>query len=81
MSDDKPKRACVLTLKMEADTRADMASALFNIADLIERGELTVGASGGVNSGAIYEYIESDKPTHEEYFIALQKYLDGKRKV
>jgi hypothetical protein len=71
-----PQRAVRLTLKMEADTREALASALFNMAARIDRGEMTAGVSGGYDSGYIYELIERDRPTHDEYFAALNAYLD-----
>lgn len=78
---EAPRRAVCLTLKLEADTRADLASALFSMASRIERGEMTRGVSGGPDSGAIYELAESDSPTHDEYFAQVREYLGLKAKT
>lgn len=77
----KPQRACVFTTKIEADTRQEMVRALYFMAERLERGELTVGVSGGYGSGCAYEYIEGEHPTHEEYFAQLHAYLDAKKAV
>jgi hypothetical protein len=75
-----PHRACILTLKMEADTREEMVSALLHMLQQIDRGEATTGTSGGCGASAIYEYIENATPTHDEYFVQLRAYLDNRRK-
>jgi hypothetical protein len=74
-----PMRAMRLTLKMEADDADELACALRNMAAQIERGELTVGVSGGPHSGAIYELLTDPKQTHENYFRQVQEYLREKR--
>ena len=70
-----PMRALRLTLKLEADDRREMAWALRNMADQIEREQLTVGVSGGPHSGAIYELLADPTQTHERYFREVQEYL------
>ncbi len=65
-----PMRALRLTLKLEADNRPELAWAMRNMADQIEREELTVGVSGGPYSGAIYELLHDPAQTHEQYFRA-----------
>lgn len=72
---EAPKRACRLVLDMEADTRRDLADALYNMASQLERGELTRGVSGGYSSGYVYELTESDHPTHDEWAKNLRAYL------
>ena len=74
-----PMRALRLTLKMEADNRAELAWALRNMADQIEREELTVGVSGGPYSGAIYELLADPTQRHERYFQQVQEYLQEKK--
>ena len=74
-----PMRALRLTLKLEADNRAEMAWALHNMADQIKREELTVGVSGGPYSGAIYELLHDPAQTHEQYFRDVQAYLADKK--
>lgn len=75
---DAPKRACRFVLDLEADTRDDLATALFNIASQLERSELTQGVSGGYSSGYIYELSENDRPSHTEWAQQLRAYLDAK---
>ena len=72
-----PVRAMRLTLKMDADTRSDLVSALMNFATQIEREEVTTGVSGGYNSGFIYEILDNPDQTHESYFKKLHDYLNG----
>ena len=74
-----PMRAMRLTLKLGADDADEMAVALRNLATQIERGELTVGVSGGPCSGAIYELLTDPTQTHENYFRQLHEYLHSKR--
>lgn len=76
-STEAPRRAVRLTLKLEADDRGSLAHALFELSNRADRGELTNGVSGGSDSGYIYEYSESDTPTHNEYFEQLRKYLEA----
>lgn len=70
-----PMRAVRLTLKLEADDRRELACALRNMADQVEREQLTVGVSGGPHSGAIYELLTDPTQTHERYFREVQEYL------
>lgn len=70
-----PMRAFRLTLKLEADSRHEMASALRNMADQVERDELTIGVSGSPSSGAIYELLNDPAQTHERYFQQVRQYL------
>ena len=72
---EAPKRACRFELDLQADTRDELASALFNLATRIERGELSTGVSGGYSSGCVYSLTESDRPTHAEYVEQLNAYL------
>jgi hypothetical protein len=72
-------RALRLTLKLEADNRPELAWAMRNMADQIEREELTVGVSGGPYSGAIYELLHDPAQTHEQYFRDVQAYLADKK--
>lgn len=75
---DSPKRACRLTLELQADTPRDLAGALMNMAADIDRGELSVGVRGGPSSGGIYELILDEAPTHNEYFAQVRRYLAEK---
>ena len=73
-----PSRAFRLTLKLEADSRTELAWALRNMADQVDREQLTTGVSGGAYSGAIYELLEDPTQTHQNYFRQVQEYLSDK---
>ena len=73
-----PKRACRLVLDLEADTRDDLASAIYNLAIQLERGELTQGVSGGYSSGYIYELSENEHPKHSEWAAQLRAYIESR---
>jgi hypothetical protein len=72
---DAPKRAVRLTLELQADTRSAMVSALYSIADRVDRGELSRGCTGGPDSGWVYDYVETESPTHDEYFAQVRAWL------
>lgn len=74
-----PHRRFRLTVAMEADTREDLVSAVFNLATRIDRGEVTVGVCGGSHSGEIYELIEDPTKDHDTYHAELRAYLDARR--
>jgi hypothetical protein len=74
-----PKRACRFVLDLQADTRQDLADALYNMASSIERGEMTKGVSGGYSSGFTYELVENERPTHDEYVQQLNGYLQAQK--
>jgi hypothetical protein len=74
-----PQRACRLLLNLQADSREELAGALYNMASRIERGEMSKGVSGGPSSGYIYELVEGEHPTHDDYFQQLTAYLDNKQ--
>lgn len=73
-----PRRAVRLTMEVDADTRADLASYLINMAHKIERGLVTRGVSGSPSSGAIYELLEDPTQTHDAYFAQVRAYLAKK---
>ena len=70
-----PQRAYRLTLRLDADTLADLSNALFNLSHRADAGELTVGLSGGPSSGYIYELLHDPEQTHEKYFDDLRSHL------
>lgn len=74
-----PVRAFRLTLRLEADTREDLANALVQMANQIDRDQLSVGVSGGPSSGAIYELLHNPNQTHENYFREVSQYLAAAR--
>ena len=81
MSEDlkPPVRAFRLTLLLDADSRADMASALRNMADRVDRDQVTTGVWGGPSDGAIYELLADPAMTHDAYHAALRAYLDQRK--
>lgn len=70
-----PVRAFRLTLALEADTRQDMADAMRNMANRIDREQVTVGVWGSPSDGAIYELLTDPSVTHDSYHAALREYL------
>lgn len=81
MSEDlkPPVRAVRLTLLLDADDMHELSYALRTIADHAERGELTIGVSGGPCSGYIYELLQDPTMTHDAYHAALRAYLDQRK--
>lgn len=75
-----PHRACRLTVLLEADTKEDMLRAVDSLGQSIARDELTKGTWGSPSHGAIYEYLQGDSPTHDEYFAQTRAYLARLRK-
>lgn len=77
---EAPKRKVEIVLKIGADSRRDLASALHNLSIAVDRNEVNVGtgASGGPCSGWVYDYRE-DGLEHQEYFRQLDAYLEAKR--
>lgn len=79
---DAPRRAVVLTAEIQADSRSDLASALFNLAIQIDRAEI-VGPtviSGGYSSGHILHITENEAQTHDAWAKQVQEYLAAKRR-
>lgn len=76
-----PVRAFRLTLRLDADTREDMANALMQMASQLDRDQLSVGVSGGPSSGAIYELLHNPNQTHENYFNEVRQYLAERREM
>jgi hypothetical protein len=70
-----PRRACRFVLDLQADDRRALASALYQMADQIERGQMGRSISGGYSAGYICELIENDHPTHDEWYEELTAYL------
>ncbi len=76
----QPHRQFRLVFALEADTRDDLASALFNMATAVDRNELTVGVSGGSYSGYIYELLQDPAQSHDTYFAQLKEHLANRPK-
>jgi hypothetical protein len=72
---DVPHRAFRLTMALEADTRDDLAWALRNLADRVDREQVTVGVWGSPSDGAIYELLADPAMTHDSYHASLREYL------
>jgi hypothetical protein len=79
MSDTAPHRAFRLTLRLDADSRDELASALHNFAEQVAREQVTTGLSGGPCSGSIHELLHDPAQTHELYFEQVREYLAGRR--
>jgi len=62
-------------MALEADTRTDMAWALRNLADRVEREQVTTGVWGAPSDGAIYELLDDPAVTHDSYHAALRGHL------
>lgn len=74
-----PHRAFRITLMLDADDRASMANALYNIARRVEREELSHDCiSGGPDSGFICELLHDPAMTHAAYFEAIRGHLGKK---
>jgi hypothetical protein len=73
----KPERAHTLIVSMGANTAEDLAWGLRHMADDIERGQLTVGASGSPSVGSIYSYRIRPEQTHDVYFRELDEWLQS----
>lgn len=73
-----PVRAFRLSLALEADTRNDLAWALRNLADRIDRDQVTNGVWGAPSDGAIYELLIDPAMSHDLYHAALRAYLDAR---
>lgn len=74
---DAPVRAFRLSLALEADTRDDLGWALRNLADRIDREQVTTGVWGSPSDGAIYELLIDPAMSHDAYHAALREYLDA----
>jgi hypothetical protein len=72
---NQPRRAVILELNLQADSREALLTALMNIERRIASGDLLTGVSGGPDSGYIYHYEERDHPTHEEYVQQLKDWV------
>ncbi len=67
-----PARAYRLTLMLDADSLSELVNALHSIAHRALSQELTVGVSGGYDSGYCYELLHDPAQTHEAYFEQLR---------
>lgn len=78
---DAPRRAVILTAEIQADSRRELASALFNLSHQIDAGEINgpVVTSGGYSSGYILHLEEGDHPTHNEWAEQIKAFLSAKR--
>lgn len=76
MSDTAPRRAFVLNLKVQANTRRDLADALRTFAMDLERELLSgFGVSASPSSGWSYTLDVDETITKEAYFAAVNEYL------
>jgi hypothetical protein len=80
LEDHIPKRACILTIMLEADSKDDMLRALDATYQALARDELTHGVWGGSHHSAVYDYVQREHPTHDEYVLHLKEWLAKERK-
>lgn len=70
LSGDSPKRAVTL----------ELATALYNFATQIDRNEVSrSGVSGGYHAGYTYTYTSNEAPSHDEYFAAVDVWLESRK--
>lgn len=80
LSGDSPKRAVTLELEMQADEPRELATALYNFATQIDRNEVSrSGVSGGYHAGYTYTYTANEAPSHDEYFAAVDVWLESRK--
>ena len=77
---EAPRRAYILELKLQADDKRAIHSALKHIDFLIASNQLTQGVSGGYDSGYSYKLDVDESITHDNYIEKLEKYLAEKKK-
>ena len=76
---NKPERAHVLILKIEADDINSLVGVLRSIeADFILGKQSSQSTMGGASGSHVYNYRKNDI-THDEYFVALEKELEKMR--
>jgi hypothetical protein len=75
---DRPRRAYVLTLELQADSRDDLSAALRQLALEVDRDRISRGVWGGVSSGANYSLDIDESITHDLYFQHLEDFLREK---
>lgn len=71
---DVPRRAVILDLSLQADSREALIDALNNILRRVAMGDMTRGCSGGYDNGYTYHYEEHEGPTHDEYAQQLKRW-------
>lgn len=74
-----PRRAHIFKCDAGGDTAQELAWLLRNFADRIERGDISVGCTGGSSSGGSYAYDHDPSITHESYFAAVDLHLQKER--
>lgn len=70
-----PERMHTLIAKIGADSRDDLVFGLRQMANDLERGQLTEGCSGSPSVGTIYSYKVRPEQTHDAYFRQLEEAL------
>ncbi len=77
MTPEKPKRAVVLELRVEGDTRAGVVSLLEDFLRQIRDrdGGGSSSVTGGYSSGGYYGITVNPDMTHERYVKELEDYL------
>lgn len=78
MNEDGPQRAHTLIVSIGADTALDLAWELRQMADKIQRGDMTVGTIGGPSVGSMYSYRVLPEQTHNVYVQQVDEWLRRK---
>jgi len=70
-----PTRAHTLTLKLAADSKADLIDAIKSFLVDLERDQISIGCTGGWSWGGDWVYRVDKTMTHDAYVEALNSYL------
>lgn len=73
------RRAFVLTLELQADTRNDLIGELRHLEFMIASEQLAHGVSGGYSTGSVYDLNVDESITHDLYMEQLNEYLGAKK--
>ena len=82
MSQPIPRRSVQLHIRIEADSRQELARMLDNLAFQVEANEHfgTGSISGGYASGYVVDLFDVDERiTHDSWYEALEAYLKAKK--
>ena len=78
---EKPERAIVFTLKIEADSEKELINALNNLTTQFSVGELYESSvSGGYSWSHVYN-VKRNNITHDEYFDKVSELLEKEKQV
>lgn len=72
---NKPERAYVLDLRVEADSLDDLIGYLRSFETELYMEQVSTGVSGGYSAGSIYSLKINEGVTHDSWWQEMQKYL------